>query len=217
MPNQSRQSRIYNITNRLGSEISYSRQKVSTSVQARKLNEQYEAEAEKLSRFIKVYKETMSIQKAFLKDLKNAKANRQKLVKDTIYAGFYNVKNIIPNASEVDLDIQADAVRLVKRVRGEKLSICKRDGSAYNSMLAFYATVNLLKMSKFENFMIMDEALSVVSANKSEEFSLYLPYLARGLVLVLIEQKDEIFVKSGEIIEYAFKNVGGVTQIRRVS
>lgn len=217
MSQESRRARVNNIINKLSTEINYTRQRIATSTETRKNNKAYEESAETYSKHLKVYKNTLDAQNKFLKDLKKAKSERQQQVKDTIYAGFYNVKNIIPNASEVDLDIAPDAVRLVKRVNGNSLSICKRDGSAYNSMLAFYSHVNLLKMSRFENLMIMDEALAVVSANKSEEFSLYLPFLARGCAMILIEQKDEIFIQSGEIVEYRFKKIDGVTQVRRVS
>lgn len=216
MSRNSRRLYIDNIKNEINSFIISSRQKITTSKNARENNIRYEEEVAKHKNTIKVYKSTLDIQKAALKEWKEIKSKRQKAVKEAVYAGFYSVKNIIPNASQVELAIESDAVRLVTEVRGVPQSICKRDGSAYNSMLAFYSTANLLRMSNFLNFMLMDEALSVVSANKSEEFSKYLPFLAKGMLMILIEQKDEIFVESGDIIEYNFKKIDGVTQIRRI-
>lgn len=216
MSRNSRRLYIDNIKNEINSFIISSRQKITTSKNARENNIRYEEEVAKHKNTIKVYKSTLDIQKAALKEWKEIKSKRQKAVKEAVYAGFYSVKNIIPNASQVELAIESDAVRLVTEVRGVPQSICKRDGSAYNSMLAFYSTANLLRMSNFLNLMLMDEALSVVSANKSEEFSKYLPFLAKGMLMILIEQKDEIFVESGDIIEYNFKKIDGVTQIRRI-
>lgn len=211
--------RVYlnNIKNQLNTKIINTRQRIAASRDARESNLKYEEEVEKYAGIIKAFKNTLDVHKTALKEWKEAKSKRQRTVRDAVYSGFYSVKNIIPNASKVDLDIGPDSVRLVTNVNGTPLSICKRDGSAYNSMLAFYSTVNLLRMSDFLNFMLMDEALSVVSANKSEEFSKYLPFLAKGMQMILIEQKDEIFVQSGDIVEYNFKKVDNVTQIRRIS
>lgn len=217
MSRDSRRLYVDNIRNQINSSIINSRQAINTSKIARENNEKYEKEVADLQSTIKVYKNTLDIHKTALKEWKEIKSKRQKTVRESVYAGFYSVRNIIPNASQVDLAIESDAVRLVTEVKGVPQSICKRDGSAYNSMLAFYSTTNLLRMSNFLNFMLMDEALAVVSANKSEEFSRYLPFLAKGMLMVLIEQKDEIFVESGDIIEYNFKKVDGVTQIRRIT
>lgn len=210
-------ARVNTVLMQIDSSIMHRKQKVLTSSKARKQNSEFDEKVKEHDRNIKVYKYTLSKQKVFLKDLIRAKDRRQVQVEDIVYAGFYNVKNIIPTGSDIDMDIQPDSVRLVKEVRGEKLSVSKRDGSAYNSMLSFTATANLLKVSRFLNIMIMDEYLSVVNPENSEEFSAYLPYITKGMLLIIIEQKEETVAKSGNIIEYSFKNVDGNTQIRRLS
>lgn len=159
----------------------------------------------------KVVNDTITYLKDKTKKLIAYNAKRKERSMSSIYSGIYSAKNIIPDTTPVALSVERESAGLVND-KGDDVNLV--EGSAFRATLSFFTRSIILRNTEYMQSLVLDEPLTTLSAESSAALSAYLPILSKEMQIVLIEQKNEIFTTTDEVV-YIFAKSEGKTKVRR--
>ncbi len=116
---------------------------------------------------------------------------------------------IIPEAQNYHLNISDKKASIENEYNHD---LYDAEGSAYASILSFNLRSVIIDNTPILNFLLLDEIFSTLSPESSANFSKILPELAKKFLIVLIEQKPEIFV-TGVDKKYLVTKNGDRTEV----
>lgn len=198
---------------RLKQKISLCEIRISETEKRRRLKEKLEKEIADITLTYDLLDKGEKDLKKKRKDTLEYIGEKKAKASSAIEATFYATNSLIPSSSYTRLKIKNDQVSLVDE---QNLPIELLEGSAHRATQSFFVRSAVLRNSKYMPFMLLDEPLATLGPESSASFSKYLPPLCKHMQIILIEQKPEIFADAEDVIEYNFKNSGGVTTVRRV-
>jgi len=178
------------------------------SIVRSKLNKEIEILEDQLAKTKKSKKFTEDTIKIITEYLNEKKANAM----SDIYKGIDYAKSIVPVAQNIFLKIDGEKANFVTE---DGLLVDDQEGSAYRALLHIFCKSAILENTSFMSDLLIDEGLSTASPETSELFAKYLPILAQRRLIVLVEQKREIFMECDKM--YLVEKIDNRSIVKEVS
>lgn len=193
------------------SEIDKCRTKIDETNRSVKETEMYRKGLDEARNNQQILQHTILYAKGKKKQLVEYNAKKKEKSLAGIHSAIYSAKTIIPDTVPVTMHITREEASLVNS-KGDDINLV--EGSAFRATLSLFTRLVVLNNTDYLKYVILDEPLTTLSPDSSALFSKYLPILSKNMLIVLIEQKDEVFLDTEGIV-YDFHKSENATQVRR--
>ena len=152
--------------------------------------------------------------KKLIKDIKVYQDEKESRSMGGIYRAFFNTLQVVPSAAGCKLD-RKNGKAVIRTSKDFPIQYI--EGGAYRATLSMFTRNSVLKNAEdYLDFLMLDEALSVLKEDKSAELSRYIDVMAQDFQMVMVEQKQQIFENIKKLTVYEFEQQEGVTRVKEV-
>jgi DNA repair ATPase RecN len=191
-------------------EISQCDIKISETEKSKDQTEKYRKQIKEAQSNKEVLEGTIEYVKAMRKEVVKYNTKKKEKSLNGIYAAINSAKAIIPDIVPVRLSMIRESACIVNE-KDDDINLV--EGSGFRATLSLFARSQTLMNTDYIKTMVLDELLMPLSPETSARASKYLPILARKAQIILIEQKNEVFLDA-DITIYDFKKSEDCTKVR---
>ena len=174
-------------------------QQVQANVTRKKINKELEQallQRDEVEVCINELKNILKICKIFL-------SKKREHALKSINDGIMTANAIIPDAEKFHLEIGEKTAQIVNE---QGIEVYDSEGSAYASLISFYTRYAIVTNTQAQKFLLLDEVLATLSPESSANLSTVLPSISKNMLLILIEQKPEVFANGVDVAYHVTKN-----------
>lgn len=204
---------INNICDLIDSSIVENRRKIKTTENSINKRKTLEEQIKSTKDGIEIAEDTLAYNKAVMKVTdKHIKEKRSQGI-DNLNAAIETSRSIIEGVRPMRFELtnQGAKVTMLNYTDNNGNQIYDRvddiEGSALRAMLSFFCkSAVILTDEEILNISILDEPFSTLSVDTSAKIAPFLSVMAMNSIVILTEQKKEIFVDANEVVFQVYKD-----------